>query len=228
MGRPRKGPDMAFLAQMLKEYGGVENTDDVIENVKPLEDVQDELAYRRRAAMAEVEGLIIQQHYKHAFQFKKCKKCSATFQTNYCYQSYCSPLCRDTALREHLGMDLATMRALKARAAAASYWEYEDPIILSPETIETVKEFCEFFLAEYATFKEQSENYSPPSPDQEETFELDSPFPDWSEEEDELPEVHSIPEIPGNQQPEVSDEPLLASSPFDLEQFDSDDFQFSG
>lgn len=157
MARKQAQPDMAFLAALLKEHQektGQSVVEDVDTYVKTVASVDEEVSLlKRHNAMSQTEGILLQQHYRHGVEFKKCEHCGSVFQTNYCYWKYCSPVCRETAIQQRMGLTVQQMRELKNRAAATSQWEYEPPLVLSPETVDTLEAYCRWFLANLETIR---------------------------------------------------------------------------
>lgn len=140
----KKGPDMAFLAAMLKEYGG-EGADQAVENVKPLDDAKELAERNRKQTTLEMEAVLKHQHYAHSLMFKTCARCKSTFQTNYCYVGYCSDSCRRDAFRDRFHVDWGRVRP-------ATEFEYEEFAVVSPDKTKALYQWAKGFVESYESF----------------------------------------------------------------------------
>jgi hypothetical protein len=221
----KKGPDMGFLAALMKEYTG---EDVKAEDLADYETISNRKASESEQRLLESEGLLKMLHHKHSMLFKICRYCKRQFTTNYCYQECCSESCREDEFRSKYGI---TLRELKVKPTS-SFWEYEPVLSIATGTLEALYEFSQWVIDNYEGLKERSleedqrkaeqsleesddpgQSFQDAEPAQEEptldTFSLDFP---------------SIDDVPQSEKTENTPPSPSQFDPFDL---DSDEFVFS-
>lgn len=96
------------------------------------------------AAMLQAEGMLL--HLRHAskhFIAKKCLECGEVFSTTYIAVSYCSSLCRGTAIEKQMGIRWNYETDHYANLQA------ERPLIVGPQAYQVLLEFARRVLEQH-------------------------------------------------------------------------------
>jgi hypothetical protein len=120
------------------------------------EDVQ--AAYERQytprehpdSAMLQAEGVLhILRAPKH-FVAKKCLECKEAFSTNYISVSYCSALCRGTAIERQMGIRWDYSKDHYENLGA------EHPLVVGPEAYQVLLEFAQQVIQNHESIVHES------------------------------------------------------------------------
>lgn len=140
----RKSPDMAFLAEMLRETGV--DADPDIKALNSLKEDYSKLQARRDREAQDLKALVHTIHYMHSMDTRQCAYCKRTFRTTLCYDSYCSEQCW---IDEFDSKSTVTWENLRSRInPPASFWDYEPSLKMSPDAVDRFYEFAKLFVDE--------------------------------------------------------------------------------
>lgn len=141
--RDKKAAALASLLALMKEETGEELSQ---EDQKEILSTSSKRETAENTRKMEMEGVLRALHHRHMLMQKVCVHCNRPFETNLCWSSHCSDKCRYDAFEAQYGI---SWDSLNVQPAAISFWEYEPTLIISPDRVDQMLEYCKWFIERY-------------------------------------------------------------------------------